>query len=107
METKGQKIVLGVGVWLVVKSLINLVLGFGFGNILSLIIAAVLTAVMIAGVPYTNYVTAVIVAIVVIKNLPYNISNAQIFYLIEAVIDVVAVVLLCASRDVKEHCERK
>jgi exosome complex RNA-binding protein Rrp42 (RNase PH superfamily) len=104
METKGQKIVLGVGAWLVIKSLINLVLGFGIGNIVSLIIAVILAALMIAGVPYTNYVTAVIVAVVVIKNLPYNISNAQIFYLIEAVVDIVAVVLLCASKDVKEHC---
>jgi hypothetical protein len=104
METKGQKIVLGVGAWLVVKSLINLVLGFGFGNIISLVVVVILAAVMIAGVPYTNYVTAVIVAVVVIKNLPYNISNAQIFYLIEAVIDIVAVVILCASSDVREHC---
>lgn len=58
------------------------------------------------GVPYLNYITSVLLAIVVVKNLPYNITHFQILYLAEAVIDVVCIMILVANQEVKKHFER-
>lgn len=102
----GKKIAMGIGVWMVIKGVLNLLMGFGLGNIISLVIAVVLAVLVMAGVPYCNYVVAVILGIGVLKNLPYNLMNFQIIYLLEAVVDVVCLLMLVIQRDVKAHFER-
>ncbi len=98
----GKNLVTGIGIWMVVKSLLNLILEFGFGNIIILVVAAGLAILLMANVPYANYVVAVLLGIVVLKNLPGNILSFQILYLLEAVVDVVCIVLLVAVKDVKD-----
>ncbi|MGN0438941.1 MAG: hypothetical protein ACI4F4_10495 [Lachnospiraceae bacterium] len=98
----GKTIVTGISVWIAAKSLLNLILGFSFGNLITLVVAVVLAILLMANVPYMNYVLAVLLGIVVLKNLPYNIMNFQLIYLLEGLIDVVCVVLLVAVKDVRE-----
>lgn len=98
----GKTIVTGVSVWIAVKSLLNLILGFSFGNLITLVVAIGLAILLMANVPYMNYVAAVLLGIVVLKNLPYNIMNLQILYLLEAVVDVISVIMLVAIKDVRE-----
>lgn len=102
-SVNGRNLVGIIGGWLVIKSIINLILGFSFGNIVTLIAAAALAFLMLKGIPFMNYVTAVLVGAVVLKNLGYNIKNVEILYLVEAVIDAVCVVQLVINKDIKEH----
>lgn len=92
-----------IGGWLVVKGIINLIVGFSFGNIITLLISAALAYLLISGKPFMNYVTAVIVAAVVIAHIFTNIKNGYVLYIIEAIIDVVCVIQLLVNKDIKEH----
>ena len=69
---QGRNIALVVGIYFIVKSVINLILG---GSILDVIISVVEAVALYTGLMYLNYVVAVIVGIVVVKNLWNNISN--------------------------------
>ena len=104
--TEGKKIACAIGVWLIIKGILNLILGFSIGNLLTLVVSVLLAALLLQGIPYLNYITAVLVGLVVLKNLGYNIRNFEVLYLVEAVIDVVCVVLLVANKQVKEYFQK-
>ncbi len=99
----GKNISMCIGVWLIIKGILNLILGFSAGNLISLILAVVIIYIFNMGIKYSNYVVAVLLAIVVIKNLPYNISHFQVIYLLEAVVDAVCICFLVANKEVKQH----
>lgn len=100
-DMSGKTFVTGISLWIVLKSLLNLILGFGLGNLISLVVAIGLAILLMANVPYMNYVVSVLLGIVVLKNLPYNLMNFQILYLLEAVVDVICIVILVAVKGVK------
>lgn len=102
----GRKIAAGVGLWLVIKVCLNIALEFSTENAIILLATLVIVYMFGLGVPYLNYITSVLLAIVVIKNLPYNITHSQILYLAEAVIDVVCIIILVTNQEVKKHFER-
>lgn len=91
--------------YLVIKCILNLILGFGFSNILHLVIAVAIGYVLISGIKYSNYVTAILVAFPVVANMKDNIANSRVLYIIEAVIDIVCIVELIINKDIKEHCK--
>lgn len=98
----GKTFVTGISIWIVIKSLLNLILGFSFGNLITLVVAVGLAILLMANVPYMNYVASVLLGIVVLKNLPYNLMNFQILYLLEAIVDVICIILLVTVKEVKE-----
>lgn len=102
----GRNISLFIGVYFIIKSVLNMILGGSFGNIIYSIIEAV---ALYTGLQYINYVVAGITALVVILNLKNNITNigSNWIYLIEAVIDIGCCVLLVAVSDVKQHFSNK
>lgn len=102
----GRKIAAGIGWWLVIKAVLNLALGFSMENAVICLATVVIVYMFGLGVPYLNYITSVLLAIVVVKNLPYNITHFQILYLAEAVIDVVCIIILVTNQEVKKHFER-
>lgn len=99
----GKKLVNVIGLWLIVKGVLNLILSFSVGNVIGLIFGVAAMCMFNMKVPYINYIVAVILIVIVCKNLLYNISHGQILYLIEGVLDAVCVYMLCANRDVKEY----
>lgn len=103
---QGRTIALIIGIYFIAKSVLNLILG---GGVMDIIISAVEAVALYTGLMYLNYVVAVIVAIVVLKNLIPNIQNlgSNWIYLIEGVIDAVCAVLICVSGNVKEHFTNK
>ena len=103
---QGRNIALVVGIYFIVKSVINLILG---GGILDVIISVVEAVALYTGLMYLNYVVVVIVGIVVVKNLWNNISNFgdNWFYLLEGVIDIICVIVICLNQSVKEHFTNK
>ncbi len=100
---KGRGIAIGIGVYLVVKFVLNTILG-GFG-ITDMLIAAVIFLFMVLGLRYTNFAAAAVLAVIALIHLPDNISNigSNWIYLIEGIVDIGCAVLLCVQSDVKEH----
>lgn len=105
---KGRTYVIIVIAYLVLKTLLNMLVGggFNFGDVLFTVLAAV---AMFSGLQYLNYAVAAIMALTVLSHLPANLKNlpSSILYLIEGVIDAGAVVLLVLQNDVKEHFTNK
>jgi len=103
---KGRNTAVFIGAYFIVKSILNMILGGSFGNILYSVIEAV---ALYMGLQYINYIIAGITALVVIINLKNNITNigSNWIYLIEGIIDVGCCVLLLAVSDVKQHFTNK
>ena len=57
MEQTGGKWKTLIGAYMIVKGIVNLILGFSVGIIVTLLISGVLAFLIIKGVPYMNYVT--------------------------------------------------
>lgn len=108
MKTKnesGRSAALIVGIYFVLKAVVNLLLG---GNLWGIIIAALEAAVLYTGLIFSNYVIAVIVLVQVVMHLPGNISGLSenfkyLIYLLEGVIDVICCALICLSANAREH----
>ena len=62
METMGKKWVFGIGLYLILKGVLNLILGFSVSNIIMLIVGVVALVLMLNRVPYINYIVAVFLA---------------------------------------------
>ena len=96
-----------IAVYMVIKSILNLILGFGFTNILMLAVSIGLGFSLIIALKYMNYVTALFLVVMVIVHIKDNITNigfnVHIVYLVEALIDVVCAIKLVADQDIREH----
>ena len=91
-----------IGIYCIVKAILNLILGDGFGNI---IVGIFILAVLFTGLQYMNYLTAAYLAFVVLICLPTNIKNigSNWLYLLEGFIDLGCAALLCLRAEIKEH----
>lgn len=100
----GRRMSVGIGAYLILKCIVNMVIGGGL-DISGLLIAAGLCCLLWLGIQYTNYVVAGVLALTVLVHLPANISNisSNWIYLVEAAIDIVCAALLCTNSDIKEH----
>ena len=93
---QGRSIALIVGVYFIAKSVLNLILG---GSVLD----------VYTGLMYVNYIIAVVVLLIVLKNLKNNITNFSDnwLYLIEGIVDTICAVIICFSSNVKKHFTNK
>lgn len=107
-NAQGKNIAVIIGLYLFAKTILNMVIGGGF-DIKGLVGDVVLFVALFSGLQYLNYGVSVILAIVVITNLPNNIANigSNWIYLVEAVADVVCIVFLCINASIKEHFTNK
>ena len=82
----GRRICVGIGVYLIVKCMLNMIIGGGL-DISGLLIAAALFCALWCGIRYTNYAVAVILAVTALVHLPDNISNIgnNWIYLVERI----------------------
>lgn len=105
---KGRAYVIIVGAYLFIKAILNMIIGGGL-NIGDLIFAVIAAAAMFSGLQYLNIAVSAILAITVLTNLPHNLMHlpGTLIYLIEAAVDVGAIVLLLLQNDVKEHFTNK
>ncbi len=101
MTETGKKYCVIIGAYMVIKAIINGIMGFSIGNIITLLISVVLAVLIIAGVPYCNYVTAVYLAVVSVMHLIPNITGHQWFYLAEGILDLIAAAILFVNKDVR------
>ena len=96
----GKKMITVVGAYMILKGILNLILGFSANNVVSLLFAAVLIFAMLKRIPYSQYVTAIFLV-----NLPANLSNlgSNWIYLVEGLLDVGAAAILAFHKDVKDY----
>ncbi len=101
----GKKLVTGIGIYLVAKAILNLIIGFSGGNVVSLVLAVVFAGALILGIKYANYVVAAILAFTVIWHFKDNVTNlpANLIYLIEGLLDIGVAALLVCAKDIKAH----
>ncbi len=99
---QGRMFCIGIGIYAIVKAILNMILGGGFGDI---IVGIFILAVLYTGLQYMNYLTAGYMAFIVLINLPHNISNISDcwIYLLEGMIDLGCAALLCLRFEIKEH----
>ncbi len=92
--------------YMVLKQILNLILGFGLANIFGLVLACVLGYLLISSKKFMNIVTAVFLVVTVLLNIKGNIQglgfNKNLIYLAEAVIDVICAFQLVANKDIRE-----
>lgn len=103
----GQKMAVGIGGWIVIKAVLNILLGgFGIDHIIELVVGAVFAFLLTQGTKYMNYVVALLLAIIALKNLKPNIEgfgNGTTIYLIEGIVDIVCAVILVFNKEIKAH----
>ena len=103
---RGRAYALIIGIYFILKTILNIILGDNSGNI---IYATLETVVLFAGIQYANYVIAGITAFVVIYYLKGNLSAPlnNILYIREGVIDIYCAYILIFNGNVKEHFTNK
>ncbi|MDE6775470.1 MAG: hypothetical protein K2J37_04120 [Ruminococcus sp.] len=100
----GRNYVIIIGIYMLAKAVLNMIIGGGF-NLGDVIFAVIATAAMYSGLQYLNIAVAALIALSVVTNMGYNLTHlpSTLIYLIEAVVDAGAVVLLVVQKDIKEH----
>lgn len=103
----GKKICTVISAYMVIKSIVNLILGFSFVNIGMLVIHCALAYTLIKAIPQLNKVTAIFLVLICAVNVKDNITGHHLFYLLEGVIDCVSAYLLLANKSVKDYFSQK
>ena len=96
MAEAGKKWVFGIGLYLIVKSVLNLILGFSGANIVMLILAVAALVLMLGRIPYIQYIVAVWLVLMFLVNL-----GGQWIYLLEGLLDVGAAAVLVFEKNVR------
>ena len=101
----GKKIVLGIGAYLILKSVLNLILGFSTANVVYLILFVVFAVLLVMRIPYISYIVAGFLAILIIMNIGKNLANigGNWIYLVEGLLDVGCAALLVLQKDVRAY----
>ena len=97
MANAGNKWMSLIGAYMIIKGIINLILGFSVGNIVTLLISGALAFLIIKGVPYMSYVTGAYLALMSVIHIIPNIQGHHWFYLAEGILDLIAAVVLFTS----------
>lgn len=106
MEENGKKIVIVIGAYLVAKSVLNLFLGgLGVSSLITLLMCASMAAVLICRVKYGQWIVGIVSILLAVYYLPGNLAGlpGTLVYLIEALLDIGASVVLFTSKDVKAY----
>ena len=103
MAETGRKWVLGIGLYLILKAVLNLILGFSVSNFLMVLVGLVALVLMVRRIPYINYIVAVFLALLFLANVGANVRDLSHnwIYLLEGLLDVCAAVVLVFEKNVK------
>ncbi|MCD7742261.1 MAG: hypothetical protein LUI06_08660 [Ruminococcus sp.] len=102
---KGKRYCAIIGIYMIIKSIVNLLLGFGISNLVWLVVNIALAYALYSQRPFLNYITAAVLVLVFLVNVKTNISGHHWFYLAEGIVDVVCAVMLILNKDIKSCFE--
>jgi len=103
MSEQGKKIAMGIGIYLVVKQLLNVMLG---ADVFTLVLPVAISVCMALHFwKYTNYAVAGITALIALYYLPANFGGlpSTWLYLTEGILDIGVSAVLILSDDVKAY----
>ncbi len=108
MAETGRKMAFAIGIYLIAKNVLNLILGFSVGNVITLLAAGVIFMLLYKRVPFTNYIIAAYLGILFIAHFWTNITNLGSgwiywLYLGEGLLDLGAGALLAFGKDIKAY----
>lgn len=108
MAEQGKKWVFGIGVYLMIKAILNLILGFSVTNIVTLVVSVVAVLLLFNRTPYIQYLVAGWLVVTMLLHLPTNLGNiAQNWiYLVEGVLDLGAAAVLVFEKNVKAFFQK-
>ena len=75
MAETGRKWVLGIGLYLILKAVLNLILGFSVSNLLMVLVGLVALVLMVRRIPYINYIVAVFLVLLFLANVGANVRD--------------------------------
>ena len=103
MPEQGNKIEMGISIYLIVKQLLNVILG---AEIFSLVLPVVISVCMALHFwKYTHYASACVIALVALHYLPANFGGlpSTWLYLTEGILDIGVSAVLILSKDVRAY----
>jgi len=103
MSEKGKQIVMGISIYLLLKQLLNVILGTG---IFSMILPVFISVFLYLNLwEYTNYAAAALITLTALRYLPDNLRNlpSSWLYLTEGILDIGVSAVLILSQDVKAY----
>lgn len=105
MNISGKQWVWIIGLYMIVKAVLNLVLGFSMENVLMLIVGAAALVLMLKRVPYINYIVAVFLALLFLAHIGDNLRNisGSWLYLLEGLLDLGAAAILVFEKSTKAY----
>ncbi len=108
MAETGKKWVVGIGLYLMVKSILNLFLGFSASNVVTLVVSLVIFVLLVQRVPYIQYIVAVYLALLFLAHIGTNITNfsSNWIYVLEGLLDVGCAAVLVFEKNVKAFFRR-
>lgn len=101
--SKGRSLASGIGIYMVVKSVINLVLGFSLNNIVTLIINGLIGFGVTNGRKFYNIIAAAFLAVIALMHIKGNIDGRQWLYLAEGIADLACAAALVLSKDIRSY----
>lgn len=102
----GQKLSMGVALYIVIKQIINGIIGgFGGMNLVILLVGIAAGFCFYKGIAKSNLIVAVLMMAVACAYFPGNIKNFNLLYIIEGVLDMLGAVLLAFHPDIRSHCK--
>ncbi len=106
MADHGKNIIIGIGIYLIIKGVLNWILG---ASLLTLIIPLLLAGILYFAVfEQANYAAAAVMILIALNYLPNNIRGlpGTWLYLAEGLIDFGAAAILIMSQDVKAYLKK-
>lgn len=103
METTGKNWVIGISAYLILKSILNLILGFSASNVVMLIVMIVAAVLMLRKIPFVQYILALLLVILFLSNFWNNVTHlgSNWLYFIEGILDVGCAAVLVFEKNVR------
>ncbi|MGN0647984.1 MAG: hypothetical protein ACI4J3_05070 [Oscillospiraceae bacterium] len=103
---RGQLLATAVGGYMILKAIINGIIGGGI-NLISLLVAVAATVCLFFGVKWSNIVVGIVLVALFCTHFVENVTHLpqNLIYLIEGLMDVGGGVLLAFLPDIRRHCK--
>lgn len=92
-----------ISIWFLAKSVLNLIIGFSFSDVVTLLLYVGIVYLFKNNYKYANFIAASYTLLLVVTNIGENLHNGLILYIIEAVVDIIAIWQLIGNKGIKDR----
>ncbi|MBR6761292.1 MAG: hypothetical protein IKM30_04590 [Oscillospiraceae bacterium] len=110
MADRGKNLAAGVGIYMLLKQILNGIIGgFGFTDLIPIGIAVAAIVCLWTGVKRSNLIVGIYLMLLACTYLPQNLKhiglNVYLLYTLEGLLDMAGAVLLAFHPAVRSHCK--